>query len=182
MVEENLQPGDYENMRSVATLTRSLTYSLSAGRAPPAHKLRVPHQFVKAWLHCVSYFVLLGVRPDANLYNHHGQKFFDGLQRGRSDLIELVCKISLKKAEAVPPLVIVMKLCNRLLHDNCHRLPLSKGDNQLDLMSSYWTYISQLVSQQPSFPLVKTFAPRHCSNYLRRRTFHPSPGHWLTLS
>jgi hypothetical protein len=107
-----------------------LRLHLSAQRAPTVDKLRVPQEFVKAWLHCVSFFISLGTQQSNSSYRQHHDKCLRALIDGRLDLVKLFCSTKLAKAESAPTIVIATKLCHRLLQ----------------VISSYWTYVGQLVS------------------------------------
>ena len=136
----NLDPLDVEDVYLLASFTRSLRLHLSGQRAPSVAKLRVPQEFVKAWLHCVSFFISLGTRYSNGLHRHHHEKCLKAFEDGRLDLVRLFCRTKLAKTEAAPAIVIATKLCHRLLQD--------MTDNHSDLISSYWTYVGQLVSHR----------------------------------
>jgi hypothetical protein len=103
----------------------------------------IPEAFETSFLHCLMGFMLLSAndREHSRVHFHRCKKF---LIQGRLDLLQSLGGGQLSQTEAVSPIVVVAKLCQRILQD------LSPPD-QPDIEAVYWEYYTTLVCSRRNY-------------------------------
>ena len=123
--------GEFESM---AQSIKGLQRLLSGGKAPP--DLKLPDDFVKAWLHCLMFLIL--VEPMAtDRAVHHLSKSYDLILKGKLQILREAAESSLRVRQAALPQSILLAAISGLLQDMTYGRP--------DVITTYWDCLKQLV-------------------------------------
>ena len=119
----------------MAETIRGLQKLLSGGKAPS--DLKLPHDFVKAWLHCLMFLIL--VEPTAtHRATHHLSKAYDLILQGKLQLLREAAESSLRARQAALPQGLLLTAVSGLIQD--------MTDGRPDVITTYWDYLRELVS------------------------------------
>ena len=128
---------EFESMVQSITGLRRL---LSDGKAPS--DLKLPNEFAKAWLHCLMFLIL--VEPSStHRATHHLSKAYDLILKGKLLILQKAAESSLRRRQAALPQGILLAIVSGLIQD--------MTDDRPDVITTYWDYLRQLVSDSVKF-------------------------------
>ena len=120
----------------IAETIRGLQKLLSGGKAPS--DLKLPNDFIKAWLHCLMFLTLL--EPTAtHRATHHLSKAYDLILQGKLQILREAAESSLRARQAALPQGLLLTAVSGLIQD--------MTDGRPDVITTYWDYLRQLVSR-----------------------------------